>query len=183
MDESLPRRLAGNVKQLREARGLTQQQMARSAGLPRATWANLESGTANPTLSVLDRVASAFQVSLEELTASPRASARLYAKGALPTLARGTCSVRKLLPDKISGMEIDRISLPHGGRMTGVPHTPGTREYLTCEEGSLAVTVAGETFTLAAGDVLVFHGDQKHSYANPGTKPAVGFSVVVLARA
>ncbi len=182
MDDGLARRLAGNVRQLREARGLTQQQMARTAGVPRATWANLESGTANPTLSILDRVARAFQVSLEELTAAPRAAARLYPRDSLPSQARGTCTVRKLLPDKVSGMEIDRIALPPNGKMTGVPHTPGTREYLTCEEGSLKLTVAGDTWTLAPGDVIVFHGDQRHSYANAGPRPAVGYSVVVLAR-
>ena len=88
----LARRLAANVKQLREARGLTQAQMAKLATLPRATWANLESGTANPTLSVLDRVARAFQVSLEELTANARAAARLYPKADLAVVARGTCS-------------------------------------------------------------------------------------------
>ena len=65
MDESLSGRLGRNVKQLREARALTQQQMAKIAGLPRATWANLESGEGNPTLAVLSRVAFAFQVSLE----------------------------------------------------------------------------------------------------------------------
>ena len=42
---------AGNVKQLRQARGMTQQQVAKIAGLPRATWANLESGAANPRRS------------------------------------------------------------------------------------------------------------------------------------
>jgi transcriptional regulator with XRE-family HTH domain len=182
MDDDLARRLAANVRQLREARALTQQQMAKSSGLPRATWANLESGTANPTLAVLDRVARAFQVSLEELTAPPRAAARLYPKGTLPTHARGPCTVRKLLPDKVSGMEIDRLTIPPQGRMAGVPHTPGTREYLTCEEGTLSIVVAGESWTLAPGDVLVFHGDQRHSYANPGTRTAVGYSVVVLAR-
>ena len=33
---------------------------------------------------------------------------------------------------------------------------------------------------LAAGDVVVFRGDQKHGYENPGTQPAVGYSIVVL---
>jgi hypothetical protein len=28
----------------------------------------------------------------------------------------------------------------------------------------------------------VFRGDQRHSYHNGGTRPAVGYSVVVLAR-
>jgi len=31
--------------------------------------------------------------------------------------------------------------------------------------------------------VVVFRGDQRHSYHNPGRSPAVGYSVVVLARA
>jgi hypothetical protein len=30
---------------------------------------------------------------------------------------------------------------------------------------------------------VVFRGDQKHSYANPGERVAIGYSVVVLARA
>jgi quercetin dioxygenase-like cupin family protein len=79
-------------------------------------------------------------------------------------------------------MEMDRIELPPGGRMTGVPHTPGTREYLTCESGELKLVVGGERFTLGAGDVAVFRGDQRHSYHNAGKQPAVGYSVVVLAR-
>ena len=90
--------------------------------------------------------------------------------------------MRKLLPDPIPGMEIDRIEVAPGARMTGVPHTPGTREYLTCETGKKLLVVSGERFTLAPGDVAVFRGDQRHSYHNGGARPAVGYSVVVLAR-
>jgi transcriptional regulator with XRE-family HTH domain len=76
MSEAMAERLGRNVRQLRDARGMTQQQMARLSGLPRATWANLESGAANPTLGVLAAVAGALQVSIEELISPPRASAR-----------------------------------------------------------------------------------------------------------
>ena len=90
--DDLAGRFARNVKQLRESRGQTQQQMAKLAGLPRATWANLESGSANPTLAVLQRVAEAFQVSLEELVAVPRASAQVYRRGTLPVRQRGAAT-------------------------------------------------------------------------------------------
>jgi quercetin dioxygenase-like cupin family protein len=66
--------------------------------------------------------------------------------------------------------------------MNGVPHTPGTREYLVCERGQLVLQAAGERFELTPGDLVAFRGDQRHSYSNPGREPAVGFSVVVLAR-
>lgn len=174
--------LAKNVKQLREARGMTQEQIAKLAGVPRATWAHLESGGANPTLAVLHRAAQALQVSIEELISSPRAACRMYEKGTLPVRSPGQALVRKLLPDPIPGMEIDRIEIAPGGRMTGVPHTPGTREYLTCETGEIQLVVSGERFCLQPGDVAVFRGDQRHSYNNAGPRPAVGYSVVVLAR-
>jgi quercetin dioxygenase-like cupin family protein len=79
-------------------------------------------------------------------------------------------------------MEIDRIELPPRGKMIGVPHTPGTREYLTCEAGEILLVASGEEYRLETGDVVAFRGDQRHSYANPGSKAAIAYSVVVIAR-
>ena len=180
MSGDLSGRLAENLKQLRAARGKTQQQMAELAGLPRATWANLESGGANPTLSVLHAAAAALSVSLEELLAPPRATGRHYPRADLPSKTRGKVTIRQLLPDPVPGMAIERLELPAGARMTGVPHTPGTREYLTCETGRIELVASGEKFTLDPGDVVAFRGDQRHSYGNPGRGTAVGYSVVVL---
>jgi transcriptional regulator with XRE-family HTH domain len=181
MAGELSGRLAANVRHLREARGLTQEQMAKLSGIPRATWGHLESGAANPTLSVLHRVALALQVPLEELTSAPRAACRYYPRKALPGRRQGDAVVRELLPDPVPGMVIDRMAIAPHGRMTGVPHMPGTREYLTCESGQIRLAVAGEQWTLDPGDVVVFRGDQRHSYANPGAREAVGYSVVLLA--
>ena len=79
-------------------------------------------------------------------------------------------------------VHVERMHLPARARMTGVPHTPGTREYLTCERGRMELTVAGTTFTLGEGDVVVFRGDQRHAYHNPGPGPAVAYSVIAFAR-
>ena len=181
MDSDAADNLARNLRQLREARGLTQQQMSRSSGLPRPTWANLESGAANPTLAVLVKAAAALQISVEELIAPPRASARFFPADSLPVKQRGKVLIRKLLPEPISGMEIDRMDLPPGAAMAGVPHTPGTREYLTCEVGAVELSESGERWLLGPGDVVVFRGDQKHGYRNPGRTRAVAYSVVALA--
>ena len=83
------RHLAANLKQLRNARRLTQQQLAKMSGVPRATWANLESGSANPTLAVLTRVAATLQVSIEELISPPRTHSRRYRDAELPQRTRG----------------------------------------------------------------------------------------------
>jgi XRE family transcriptional regulator, regulator of sulfur utilization len=173
--------LASNIRTLRETRGLTQQQMAKLSGVPRPTWANLESGAANPTLAVLVRVANALQIRLEELIGPPKASARFYRAQELPTRARGAVTVRKLLPDPLAGFEIERMEFPVGASMVGVPHTPGTREYLTCEVGEMQLSAAGESWRLQAGELVVFRGDQRHSYKNLGSQTAIAYSVVAFA--
>ena len=173
--------LGRNIQMLREARGHTQQQIARVAGVPRATWANLESGQANPTLAVLIKVAQALQVRLEELIEPPRRLGRLYRAASLPSRTRGTVTVRTLLPESIAGLEIERMELPPRASMAGVPHTAGTREYLTCERGQIELTAGGASFLLGPGDVVVFRGDQKHGYRNPGTVEAIAYSVVAFA--
>jgi quercetin dioxygenase-like cupin family protein len=79
-------------------------------------------------------------------------------------------------------MEIERLELPAGGRMVGVPHTHETREYLTCERGQIKLTASGESWLLEPGDVVVFRGDQRHSYWNEGRSPAIAYSVVAMVR-
>jgi len=172
--------LAMNLRILREARGLTQQQMAKLTELPRPTWTNLESGAANPTLGVLVKVATALQLRVEELIGPPKASARFYRARDLPQRQRGQVSVRKLLPDPLPGLEIERMEFPVGASLVGVPHTPGTREYLTCESGQVQLQAAGERWVLQPGELVVFRGDQRHSYKNVGPQAAVAYSLVAF---
>lgn len=180
MTDSSSTNLARNIRSLREARGLTQQQLAKRSGVPRPTWANLESGSANPTLGVLVRVASALNISIEELIGPPRAIGRFYAAEQLPRRQRSGVTVGKVLPDALSGLDVERMVFPRGGRMGGVPHTPGSREYLFCESGKVELSASGSSWQLGPGDVVVFRGDQRHSYRNLGRGESVAFSVVLL---
>jgi transcriptional regulator with XRE-family HTH domain len=173
--------LADNIKAMREARGLSQQQIAKIAGVPRATWTHLESGAANPTLAVLIKCANALQVRLDELLGPARQPAKLVRAGELTTRQRGQVAIRKLLPEPLPGLDLERMVLPPGARMAGVPHTPGTREYLTCEHGTVELAVAGERYTLGEGDVVSFRGDQRHAYHNPGQATAVAYSAIAFA--
>ena len=86
----------------------------------------------------------------------------------------------QLLPDTIGGLQFERLEIEPDAAKTGVPHTAGTREYLTCERGRVALTAGGQSWLLEPGDVVVFRGDQKHSYRNPGRERAVAYSIVAL---
>jgi XRE family transcriptional regulator, regulator of sulfur utilization len=181
MDLELAQNLGENLRRLREQRGLSQQQIARLAKIPRPTWSNLESGEANPTLEVLAKAANALQVRLEELIGPPKHEARLYPAATIKKRQRGPTTIRQLLPEALPGLEIERMELPPGASFAGIPHTAGTREYLTAERGKIELTASGVRFMLETGDVVVFRGDQRHGYRNPTDSIAIAYSVVTFA--
>jgi transcriptional regulator with XRE-family HTH domain len=175
--------LAHNVRELRSARGLSQVRAAERAGIPRGTWATVEIGGSNPTLNVLLGIASALQVSLEELVSPPRGSGRLVPREALAKRRRNGVTVYDLIPEALPSTQMQRMHFEAGAAMSGVPHTAGTREYLACERGAITLVAGGTTWQLGEGDVVIFRGDQRHSYRNPSRRVAVAYSVVVLASA
>lgn len=167
---------------MREGRGHSQQRIAEISGIPRPTGASLESGSANPTLSVLTRAASALQVSIEELIGPARTACQLVPAGTRKGRTRHGGTLRPLLPEPIPGLLISRLELEPRARFPGNPHRPGTREYLSCERGQLELVASGERWQLTPGDTLVFRGDQRHSYGNLDTRrEAVAISVVCFA--
>src|SRR5688572_27677565 len=134
---SVAQNLGTNVRHLREARRMSQEQIARIAGIPRPTWSNIESGASNPTLTVLIKVSNALQVPLEELIGPERQPVKLYRSETLQSRQRGNVTVRRLIPESLAGLQIDRMEFAPGAYMQGIPHTTGTREYLTCEIGKV----------------------------------------------
>jgi transcriptional regulator with XRE-family HTH domain len=59
--------MAGRLKKLRQARGLSQQALARKARLSREHLAMIESGAHDPRLGTVLRLAAALKVTLVEL--------------------------------------------------------------------------------------------------------------------
>ena len=159
---------------------MSQQQIAKLSGIPRPTWASLETGSANPTLAVLSKAANALNVSIEELVGSPRSEFEFVPARKVRVKRRQDAKLRPLIPEALPGLEISRTELAPGGRR--VPHTAGTREYLTCERGQVELVAAGEHHLLNEGDMLVFRGDQRHSYLNPDKRRvSISISVVCFA--
>ncbi|WP_395686447.1 cupin domain-containing protein [Caenimonas koreensis] len=177
--------LARNLVSLRRTRSLTQDGLAKSAGVPRSTIANLESGEGNPSLSVLVKVAAALGAPIDELLASPRALVRHWSANevAHQTKGRGV-TITALVPEPVPDSMMELMDFAPGAVMGGTPHLPGTREFFTCLQGRVRLLVAGEVYALETGDVFAFPGNLPHSYQNAdGVAPARGVSVVVLAKA
>ena len=66
------RQVGLNVRRLREARGLSQEELAFEAELHRTYISGVERGVRNPTVTVLAKIAQALKVSPDQLLRTAR---------------------------------------------------------------------------------------------------------------
>jgi transcriptional regulator with XRE-family HTH domain len=171
------------VKQERQARRWTLDQLAEAAGLSRRMVVNVEQGTANPSVGTLLRISDALGIGLPALVERPRPrpvqvtrrgeGAALWSSG---SGGRGVLVAGTGPPDVL---ELWDWTLAPGDHHTSEAHAPGTKELLQVQQGTVTVEAADQAVTLDAGDAVSFPGDAAHSYANPGAQPA-RFSLAVF---
>lgn len=56
-----------NIQKIRESKGISQQELAAKCNFEKSNMSRLEAGRVNPTLSTLEKVAKALDISLAEL--------------------------------------------------------------------------------------------------------------------
>jgi quercetin dioxygenase-like cupin family protein len=144
---------------------------------------NVEQGAANPSVGTLLRISDALGVGLPALVESPQPRPlKITRRGAGATLWRGESGGRGVLvagtepPDVV---ELWDWTLGPGDHHQSEAHSPGTKELLQVQQGTITVVVADQSVILDAGDAITFTGDAAHSYTNPGTEPA-RFSLAVF---
>jgi transcriptional regulator with XRE-family HTH domain len=185
MDEgtaSLASAIGGRVRQERQARRWTLDQLADVAGVSRRMLVNVEQGVANPSVGTLLRLSDALGVGLPALVEPPEtAPLKVTRSGVGAALWTGEAGGRGVLvagtqpPDVV---ELWDWTLGVGDAHTSEPHSAGTHELLQVHEGRVTVKVGDQAATLDAGDAIGFAGDIDHGYANAGTEPA-RFSLTV----
>jgi quercetin dioxygenase-like cupin family protein len=144
---------------------------------------NVEQGTANPSVGTLLRISDALGIGLPALVEMPRprpVTVTRHGEGAAlwssDAGGRGVLVAGTESPDVV---ELWDWTLGAGDRHESEAHSPGTKELLQVQAGTVSVVVAGEEFILEAGDAVSFPGDAAHSYANTGSEPA-RFSLAVF---
>jgi len=177
--------IGARVRQERQSRRWTLDQLAAAAGVSRRMLINVEQGAANPSVGTLLRLSDALGVGLPALVEPPAPTpVRVVRAGkgaalwASETGGRGVLVAGTEPPDVV---ELWDWTLPVGDRYVSEPHASGTRELAQVLEGTVQITVAGQPVTLEVGDAVTFFGDVPHAYANVGSTRA-RFTLAVFER-
>jgi transcriptional regulator with XRE-family HTH domain len=175
--------IGARVRQERQSRRWTLDQLAEAAGVSRRMLVNVEQGAANPSVGTLLRISDALGVGLPALVEAPAprpVKVTRHGEGAaLWTSESGGRGVLVAGTEPPDVLELWDWTLGPGDDHVSEAHTPGTKELLQVQQGTITLEVAGQSVTLEAGDAVAFPGEVAHSYANPGTQPA-RFSLAVF---
>jgi transcriptional regulator with XRE-family HTH domain len=174
--EALALAIGARVRQERQARGWTLDQLAEVASVSRRMVINVEQGTTNPSVGTLLRISDALGIGLPALVEPPHPRpVKVTRRGEGAALWTSDAGGRGVLvagtepPDVV---ELWEWTLAPGDTHTSEAHTPGTKELIQVLLGTVVIHVADEAFALDAGDAISFASDVAHSYANPGTQEA-----------
>jgi transcriptional regulator with XRE-family HTH domain len=175
--------IGARVKQERQARGWTLDQLAAAASVSRRMVVSVEQGAVNPSVGTLLRLSDALGVGLPALVEPPEAKpVKVTRSGEGAELWTGPAGGRGVLmagttpPDVV---ELWDWSLGPGDRHVSEAHANGTKELVHVLQGAITVEVDDQVIMLESGDAVAFPGDVDHAYANPGERPA-RFSLAVF---
>jgi transcriptional regulator with XRE-family HTH domain len=175
--------IGARVRQERQSRRWTLDQLAEAAGVSRRMVVNVEQGAANPSVGTLLRISDALGVGLPALVQPPRPKpVKVTRHGEGAVLWSSESGGRGVL---VAGTEPPHVvelwdwTLGPGDEHVSEAHTPGTRELVQVQQGTITIEIAEQSVTLSAGDAVAFPGDVAHSYDNPHPQPA-RFSLAVF---
>lgn len=171
-----------NIKRLRTRRNLSLEGLAKLSGVSRAMLGQIELGRSVPTINIVWKIATAFEVPFSTLIAAPDAK-RIWTLAAkdskILTSGSGAFSSRALFPfNEEHRTEFYELRLTPGGSEAADAHAPGTTENLVVVRGALEIEVGNEIRKLAPGDAILFQADQPHTYRNPSKAETLAYLVM-----
>jgi transcriptional regulator with XRE-family HTH domain len=170
-EPAVDRLLCGRVRELRNKKRWTLEELSAACGVSRSMLSEVERGSANPTLAVAFRIAQAFGMTLGELVDSPDSAPRIDLIRADDRTyhfrSDRNCRIRTLSPLHLEkSVEYYELTLHAGGALRSLPHFAGARELLTVQKGAVRVRSGQDEAELKQGDSAHYPADVPHAIEN-----------------
>ena len=182
--DSVARAIGGRIKQGRNSRGWTLDQLAERSGVSRRMLVSIEQGSANPSIATLLLISDALGVGLPVLVDMDRSPGlRVTRAGGAPVLWRGELGGQAMLVAGTDPPDVTELwdwTLGPGESHSSEAHAAGTRELLLVLDGEVELRAGQHAEVLATGDSASFAGDLPHGYANPSSARVARFALTVF---
>lgn len=174
--------LAARVRYLRLQRKWSLKRLAEHSGVSQSMLSQVERGAANPTIGVALGIATALEVTLDELLqtgpAQPAIDVIRGNDAHFVYRSDDDCRVRTLSSLKSErDLEFYEITIQGNAELRSAPHFEGTVEHITVRTGSIRVEVDGRTVDLGRGDSAEYPADVPHAIVNRRKTVAVVYLI------
>ncbi|PRB15201.1 helix-turn-helix domain-containing protein [Microbacterium sp. MYb62] len=172
--EELRTRIARTLRRERETAGLSVSELARRAGISKATVSQLESGAGNPSVETLWALGVALGVPFAVLVdqqANAPTLIRADDLGGVPSSAAAYSATLLSASPPGARRDVYLIRAEPGDARRSDPHHPGTIEHVILLAGHARIGPVDEPVALDPGDYLTYAGDAPHIFeaTEPGT--------------
>ena len=175
MSEQEAPNVGARVLEMRTQRGLSLRALAELCELSPNTISLIERGATSPSVSTLQRLASAFGVHINAFFVDPTEKAQLILTRAKERTRSGSASVMlESLGYGLEGQACDPfiVTLKPGASSGRHLMAHQGSEMILVLSGRLEIEIAGGAHTLNPGDSLLFRAEQPHRWRNPNAQPA-----------
>lgn len=171
------------IRQLRQAKGMTLQELAAQTQTTAGYLSQLERDLVDPSLSTLRKIARALDTPLFSLVESQDDAARIIRRDRRQKIAFPDTNVTlEILTPKFETApgEVFVMTFALGARKWSnnerVSHN--VDECFYAQKGELEVLVGRSTYYLRQGDSIYIRANTPHNIYNPGDEAAVGISAM-----
>jgi transcriptional regulator with XRE-family HTH domain len=177
----MEKQIQKRIRMYRKERGLTLRELAERAGCTHSYISQVEKGMTVPSLSMVGKLASAFQISVVDLFNEVPNGAEIswhLAKKDRRTINYPDGKVTsQVLVSKIATKKMEPLisRIKPGGRSDGseeMNHPAGTEEFVLVMKGEIDFEINGKEIHLQEGDTLNFDGTLSHRWVNNGNETA-----------
>ena len=155
----LSHNVAVNLKRIRTSKSMSLDVLSEQTGVSKSMLAQIEKGTANPSLGVLGKITSGLRIEFQELIEAPPMESCLVTLDQMtPTKEMiGEYKVWTCFPyEDNHQLEIYRIDIEPGGEYVSGSHGEKTREYISVTDGELTIECNGEIQKISKEQIYRF---------------------------
>jgi transcriptional regulator with XRE-family HTH domain len=167
--------VGSRIRQLRQERDLSMRGLARTSGLSANALSMIERGLTSPSVSTVYKISHAMGLPITDIFRDQHQRIPCVHRkhGKSRRIAMPEASIEELGGEEFDGLvEPFAISLEPGANSGELPIIHTGSDFIFVLEGKVSYEIEGNSYSLEAGDSLLFAGNLPHSFHNPESVPA-----------
>jgi transcriptional regulator with XRE-family HTH domain len=158
--------IAPRLRQARQRKDVTLEELSRTTGISKSTLSRLESGQRKPSLELLLPIVAALSVSLDEIVTSPRIEDPRVQRSS----TRSDGRILTPLSQQHAEPQAFKITIPATDR-DPVLRTHGGYEWIYVLSGRLRLVLGEHDIVMGAGEAAEFDTKNPHWFGASGAGP------------